>query len=55
MIRSDIPVLALTAHAMKGERERFVRLGMGGYIPKPVAVHDLQDALDNLAGMRADD
>ncbi len=52
--RPDIPVLALTAHAMKGERERFMRLGMDGYIAKPVAVQDLQDALENLAGIRAE-
>ncbi len=37
----DIPIIALTAHAMKGDRERFMEAGMNNYITKPVEMDDL--------------
>jgi two-component system cell cycle response regulator DivK len=38
---ASIPVLALTAQAMYGDRERFLALGFDGYISKPVNVVEL--------------
>jgi two-component system cell cycle response regulator DivK len=38
---ATIPIVALTAQAMQGDRERFLAAGFDGYMSKPVNVRDL--------------
>ncbi len=32
----NIPVIAFTSYTMKGDKERFLKMGFDGYIPKPI-------------------
>jgi signal transduction histidine kinase/DNA-binding response OmpR family regulator len=46
---THLPIFAMTAHAMKGDRERCLESGMDGYITKPVRFSDIEQTLANLA------
>jgi PAS domain S-box-containing protein len=45
---SSVPVIALTAHALLDDREKFLEEGMDGYIAKPMTVDDLRDEIDRV-------
>ncbi|BBD08064.1 response regulator [Desulfovibrio ferrophilus] len=45
----DIPIIALTAHAMKGDRESFIEQGLSDYISKPINMEKLHELLSQIA------
>ncbi|WP_419786221.1 response regulator [Pseudodesulfovibrio sp.] len=47
--RSAVPVIALTAHAMVGDRERFLEAGMDDYISKPVDFSQMKRLLESMS------
>ena len=42
---AEVPIIALTAKAMKGDREKFLASGMNGYVSKPIRGRELHAAL----------
>jgi len=51
--KRDIPIIALTAYAMTGDKEKFLAAGMSGYVAKPVNMESLMQMLaETLAEQR---
>jgi two-component system cell cycle response regulator DivK len=46
-LNKDTPIVALTAYAMKGDREKVEEAGCDGYIPKPIDVKNFITQVEN--------
>jgi len=46
-----MPIIAMTAHAMKGDQERCLEAGMDGYISKPINAAELLVLIDEIANL----
>ncbi len=49
-----LPIVALTAHAMKGDREKCLAGGMDGYLSKPIRPQELDEVLQDYLARRAE-
>jgi two-component system, cell cycle response regulator DivK len=49
---ASIPVLAVTAQAMKGDRERFKQAGFDGYLSKPIDIDEFLTTVEQHCGGR---
>ncbi|MFL5245247.1 MAG: response regulator [Gemmataceae bacterium] len=52
---NHIPIVAMTARAMKGDREQCLNAGMDGYLSKPIRSKDLYEKVEGIAASSTDD
>ena len=48
VLNHDVPIVAMTAHALKGDREKYLGAGMNEYVSKPFQPRDLAEAIEGL-------
>ena len=51
-VTSSIPVIALTSYAMKGDKERFLAVGMNDYISKPIKIDEFSTIIQKYGSSR---
>jgi CheY-like chemotaxis protein len=50
-LTTDVPVVAVTAFAMKGDRERLLAAGFDGYVAKPIDARTFVDELSSIRNL----
>jgi CheY-like chemotaxis protein len=48
---AHLPIVAMTAHAMKGDRERCIEVGMDDYMSKPLSPATLYEIVERVADL----
>jgi CheY-like chemotaxis protein len=51
---THLPVIALTAYALRGEKERYLDEGFDGYITKPLVIEELVNEMRRVVGVHVD-
>lgn len=51
----NVPIIAITAHAMRGTKQDYLAAGMTDFVPKPISVKALAVSLHKLCGDKSDD
>jgi two-component system, sensor histidine kinase and response regulator len=49
-----LPIIAMTAHAMKGDRERCIEAGMDGYVSKPISSKEVAEAIASILRLQGE-
>jgi two-component system cell cycle response regulator DivK len=52
---NHIPIIAVTAHAMKGDKEKIIEAGCDAYLPKPINTHQLPRVVAEILRQRQKD
>lgn len=52
---ADVPIIALTAYAMKGDQQKFLDAGCDGYVSKPINTREFPQAIEAYLGKGPED